>query len=1043
MDEQLKLPLMPEERFSRWFRGLSRRAQRWAAGPILAACFALTWLQAHAVLAGMRSQEEQPEQAIWVTLILFVVTIVLNELLRPKPNIEDARPAGLGDFQFPTATEGRPVPVPFGRVRQKGPNVVWYGDLFQEAVTKFFKSGLWSGKRVTTGFKYNIGVQFALGRGVPGAPVALRRVWIGDTEVFTGNITTETFFDINQPELFGGDELGNGGVLATCDFYTGSNSQAVSPYLDTTDRQRIASAATPTCPRYTGTCYVVAREFTSAAPAATNIGAYVGNSTTVKPWSFEIERFSALFSGQSGSDNKIGAADCNPINVIYELLTNKEWGFGFPATDIDVGASSSFVNASEAMKDEANGFSFLMDRQMGAKAFLQELQRQIDGVVYLSQSTGKWTIQLARGPSDTNGFGYDINTVPQLTDDNVAEVKDYTRGAWEDTTNTIQVEYDKRDDDYKLSYALAQDVANAQMQGDGTISGAVSTVGKVKFPGVKNSALASNLAWRELRGQTYPLARCTLVVNQQMWDLSIGDVVAWTNTRLGFTKLPMRITRIDYGRMTSNKMAITVVQDVFKFAAASMGTPPSTGWTPPSTTPVAFPAAEQLAIECPRAIAVREPEVGTSYDVSTSKLFCAGRNQGVEVAFEIRERHAAGTPAGSFATAGDIVQFMRIGELQSALGAGVSNPTSTITVVPDPDSQTRIESAFDDSTTLADMGTQLAQLILVGNEFMLVADAANNAANVDLQNVYRGALDSVQENHAAGADVFLIFVGAGVSDTALPNTDNVDVKLLPRTAQQTLAEGSATTIALTMDKRALRPYAPGAVLYNGTGTRFGTPNVEGDGSGENGFGFDVDWWRRRFDTTDELQELLGDNTPDASTEYQVRVFVDPDGSNTEIASSPFGWATGSGTIQVPRLDLLEVAAAGTEIRVEIEARHDILSEVNLRSRHDMIHDVVPTSVNDGLFYLGGNIGTGPSNSYAVVTAVAHDINIGAAMTTANAQYRINGGSWVTIVGTSATTAVLAVSDTIEVRVDSGTYSPDPNFVWIEESPSTRVAYGTL
>jgi hypothetical protein len=65
------------------------------------------------------------------------------------------------------------------------------------------------------------------------------------------------------------------------------------------------------------------------------------------------------------------------------------------------------------------------------------------------------------------------------------------------------------------------------------------------------------------------------------------------------------------------------------------------------------------------------------------------------------------------------------------------------------------------------------------------------------------------------------------------------------------------------------------------------------------------------------------------------------------------------------------------------------------------------------------------------------------MTTANAQYRINGGSWVTIVGTSATTAVLAVNDTLEVRVDAGTYAPDPNFVWIEESPSTRVAYGTL
>ena len=69
---------------------------------------------------------------VWGTIILLILVVVLTvvaELLRPKPDIENARPAGLGDFDFPTATEGRAIPVVFGTVKIAGPNVVWYGDL--------------------------------------------------------------------------------------------------------------------------------------------------------------------------------------------------------------------------------------------------------------------------------------------------------------------------------------------------------------------------------------------------------------------------------------------------------------------------------------------------------------------------------------------------------------------------------------------------------------------------------------------------------------------------------------------------------------------------------------------------------------------------------------------------------------------------------------------------------------------------------------------------------------------------------------------------
>ena len=62
------------------------------------------------------------------------------------------------------------------------------------------------------GFKYKVGIQFAFCRGVVDE---LLRIWIGDDEVFNGSVTHDTTLTINNPDLFGGDDLGNGGVGGT------------------------------------------------------------------------------------------------------------------------------------------------------------------------------------------------------------------------------------------------------------------------------------------------------------------------------------------------------------------------------------------------------------------------------------------------------------------------------------------------------------------------------------------------------------------------------------------------------------------------------------------------------------------------------------------------------------------------------------------------------------------------------------------------------------------------------------------------------------
>ncbi len=44
---------------------------------------------------------------------------------------------------------------------------------------------------------------------------SIRRVWIGEDEVFSGTVTHGNTLTIDEPNLFGGDKLGNGGIVGT------------------------------------------------------------------------------------------------------------------------------------------------------------------------------------------------------------------------------------------------------------------------------------------------------------------------------------------------------------------------------------------------------------------------------------------------------------------------------------------------------------------------------------------------------------------------------------------------------------------------------------------------------------------------------------------------------------------------------------------------------------------------------------------------------------------------------------------------------------
>lgn len=74
---------------------------------------------------------------MWWWIGLFVVSYAIVALTAPK--VEPPKAAGIDEFQAPTASEDRPIPVLFGSREIKGANIVWYGDLKVSPIKK--KSG--------------------------------------------------------------------------------------------------------------------------------------------------------------------------------------------------------------------------------------------------------------------------------------------------------------------------------------------------------------------------------------------------------------------------------------------------------------------------------------------------------------------------------------------------------------------------------------------------------------------------------------------------------------------------------------------------------------------------------------------------------------------------------------------------------------------------------------------------------------------------------------------------------------------------------------
>lgn len=61
-----------------------------------------------------------------VVAAIGLASVAVGYLLAPQP--KRSKPAEASDLESPTVDAGRPIPVIFGTMTLKGPNILWFGD---------------------------------------------------------------------------------------------------------------------------------------------------------------------------------------------------------------------------------------------------------------------------------------------------------------------------------------------------------------------------------------------------------------------------------------------------------------------------------------------------------------------------------------------------------------------------------------------------------------------------------------------------------------------------------------------------------------------------------------------------------------------------------------------------------------------------------------------------------------------------------------------------------------------------------------------------
>lgn len=666
-------------------------------------------------------------------------------------------------------------------------------------------------------------------------------------------VYSEENFDIFEPELFGGREQG-GGWVGNVQFYPGTFDQLQDTHIqDSLNDQNI--------PAYRGLSHLVFRNNN------------IGESPSLRRIEFLMGSISNELQSSLQGRAFVGSLDINPGEAMYTVMRDPWRGMDIPADKVNI---ASFRSSAETLITERHGCSLVVSSAQQGKNVLREVLRQIDGVLAENQQ-GEAELRLIRDD-------YDPDTLPIFDEDDIIEIRNYSRTSWRDVVTEVKVSFSSRDKD-SGRVAIAQNMATLNMLGQRRTS-------EVSFPFCYDEALANQLAARELSRLSIPLIRFTAIMNRSAFQLSVGDVLKITWPEYGILELIVRVQKVNLGTLDDNRVRVDVLQDRFAASNTVFAPPAASGWVSDRADPVSI--AVQEVVEQPYFIGSRlESPVEDGFG---AVIPFALRPQEDSTGFTLNSDIETG-PLGYFdpSTVAYPVTGLFASNFSAEAGfeTGLSAAGFTINTV----------SGTPVSSTVAEIRVADTGLIYSSGEWMAYEGVIDNAdGSFALGNVRRGLMGTQPIAHDIGGRVWFFtpqLAGQGASTGELLENGTIFYKMLDRVGATERSPVVETEQQQTLQDIADRPLRPRNLQIDGSRAQ-----VPFDASADPMLALT---WVASNRTADQISfENDAGETPDQAETYDVEVFVD---GVQDMALSQAGVSSGV------NIDLSSATGQSGEIRV--------------------------------------------------------------------------------------------------------------------------------
>jgi hypothetical protein len=693
------------------------------------------------------------------------------------------------------------------------------------------------------GYTYYLGLHFGLSHGPVDEFLEIRA---GDRTAFLGSVTSSGTILINAPNLFGGPQK-EGGIYGNFDIMMGDATQGANAYLTAVQGQPQ--------PGYRGILTGVFNGSGSIGTLLTGFsqsGQIGANNPYPKPWSFRFRRALKGWSGGAPWNPSTcavtlssGVVGMNPAHIVYEVLTNPDWGMGYPPSALDL---TVFTASATQLFNEGMGLCLLWNRQDTIDSFLQTIMNYTAGVLVTSPVTGLFQFKLIRG-------GYDVSTLPVFTQSDVVELTEKDDSTLTGAVNELWVKYYDPLAKQEQSIAL-QALGSIQSQG-------VVVTDTRTYTGIATQDLAARVCQRDLQATTVPLKRLTGKFKRSAYLLTPGDVFVFSFPAAGIDQMVMRVGEVDTGTLLDGSITLSIMQDIYSLPSDTYIAPQTSGWIPPNNHPVA-----------PVLFQAYEADFRTVYKVlgasTANTLPPLVGYDGVLVARpdSLCQSYALATEVGgaAFFAAQQTEQFSPAGKIAVSIGA------------------------FDTTMTLNTL-IDISHAPLPCAALIVDGGGANEIVNITAFNpltgactIARGCVDTVANPHAGGVQVFFIDGYVGSDGEQYTASEVVHNKPLPNAPLGQLDISLATDIPVTIAGRALLPFPPAFPKINGT--RY---DLSAGATGP----FTLSWIERNRITQADtmIDQTHATVTPEAGTTYTVRVY-----SSSAVLLSTFSPISGTSVL---------------------------------------------------------------------------------------------------------------------------------------------------